>query len=769
MSGYKFGPFDLDVEGGELRKHGTRLRIQKQPFQVLVTLVERAGTVVSREDLRKAVWAGDTFVDFEHGLNAAVNKVRQALGDSSEHANYIETIPGQGYRFVAPAEKHPAKKNTEQPRAKSNISKLWKTTFPAVAAVLVLVTAGYFYFHRSRGLTDKDTIVLADFINTTGDSVFDGALRQGLAVQLDQSPFLRLVSDERIQQTLRLMGRSPDVQLTAELAREVCERTSSAAVLEGSIASLGTQYVLWLRAKTCRTGEILDQEQVQAARKEDVLNALSEIARKFRTRVGESRITVEQYDTPLAAATTPSLEALKAFSESWKVLSLKGEMGSIPLLRRAIEIDPRFAMAHAQLGREQADIGESALSAESSTEAYRLRDRVSDREKFYISASYQMQVTGNLEEARQTCELWAQTYPREVNDAMNPHGFLAGIIYPPLAKYDKAIEEAKKLIEIDPDFVIGYIVLAYNYQYVGQLREAENALDRAAKRNLERADSLVLRFDIAFLKDDMAEMERTAGLARGKSGAEDWLSYLEGSALAYSGHLQEAKQKSQHAVALALQSGQRERAALWETGPALWEAFFGKASDARRSALAALELSKGRDVEYGGAFALALARDSMHSQDLADDLEKRFPEDTAVKSSYMSALRALLALDHGNESKATELLQLALPTELGAPPSSFLGFFGSLYPIYVRGQAYLAAHRGSDAAVEFQKILDHRGVVVSDPIGALAHLQLGRAFALSGDKTKAKKAYQDFLLLWKDADPDIPILTLAKAEYAKLR
>ncbi len=648
--------------------------------------------------------------------------------------------------------------------ATTDIAKRWKVIVPA-AAVLAFFVAGYFYFHRAPKLTDKDTIVLADFINTTGDPVFDGTLRQGLAVQLEQSPFLSLVSEQRIQRALRLMGQPADVRLTPELAKEVCERTTSAAVLEGSIVSLGSQYVLGLRGKNCRTGDVLAEEQAQAARKEDVLNALSQIASKFRTRVGESLTTVEKYDTPLAEATTPSLEALKAYSAAWKVFSSTGQATALPLFKRAIEIDPKFAMAHALLGRAYYDIGESDLSAESATKAYQLRDRASDREKFFITASYDLTVTGNLEKAQQTCEAWAQTYPRE----MPPHGFLSGVIYPVSGKYEKAVEEGKKVIELDPDFAMGYNVLAGSYVALLRLGEAANTLQRASDRKLEIPDFLVDRYDIAFLKGDHAGMEREVARSQGKSGEEDLISDLEAFGLAYSGHLQQARRKSQRAVDLAQQAAQRERAALFETGAALREAFFGNAPEARQSAMAALDLSKDREVEYGAAFALALAGDSSRSQTLASDLEKRFGEDTSVRFSYVPALRAFLALNHGEPAKAIELLQIAVPYELGAPQSSFFGFFGALYPVYVRGEAYLAAHQSAQAAAEFQRILDHRGIVFSDPIGALAHLQLGRAFALSGDKAKAKTAYQDFLTLWKDADPDIPILKQAKAEYAKLQ
>jgi eukaryotic-like serine/threonine-protein kinase len=639
----------------------------------------------------------------------------------------------------------------------------WKMIVPA-AALLALAVAGYLYFQRVPTLTEKDTIVLADFTNTTGDSVFDGTLRQGLAIQLEQSPFLSLVSDERIQKALGLMGRQADARLTPELARDICERTASAAVLEGSIANLGSQYVLGLRAKNCRTGDILDEEQAQAARKEDVLDALSQIAGKFRTRVGESLGTVEKHDTPLEEATTPSLEALKAYSTAWKVGSSTGMAAAVPLFKRAVEIDPKFAMAHANLGLAYSSIGESALSAASISRAYQLRDRASDREKFFITASYEVQVTGNLEKAQQTSESWAQTYPRE----MNAHGFLAGMIYPVFGQYEKGVEASRKVVELDPDFALGYFQLAFSYTYLDRLAEAGSALQRASERKLEIPEFLAQRYSIAFLKDDKAGMEREAALGRRTSGAEDWMSDQEALVLAHSGHLKQARQMSQRAVDLAQQAGKRESAALYETGAALSEAFFGNAASARQRAMAALAFSRARDVEYGVAFALALSGDSAGSQTLADDLERRFPEDTVVRSNYLPALRGLLALNHGEPAKAIELLQIAVPYELGIPPSSFIAVFGALYPIYVRGEAHLAAHQGVEAAAEFQKILDHRGIVVSDPVGALARLQLARAFAMSGDPTRAKTSYRDFLTLWNDADPDIPILRQAKAEYAEL-
>ncbi len=511
-------------------------------------------------------------------------------------------------------------------------------------------------------------------------------------------------------------------------------------------------------------GEVLDEEQAQAVRKEDVLNALTQIASKFRTRVGESLTTLEKHDTPLAEATTPSLEALRAYSAALKAhYSSSGPSRALLLYKRAIEIDPEFAMAYAHLGHVYGEIGESDLSAESTRKAYELQDRASDLEKFFIALSYDFRVSGNLERGQLTCEAWAQAYPRD----SGPSGFLS-VIYQVFGKYTRALEEAKRTVALDPDFAIGHSNLAYSYQNLDRLAEAEAALQRASARKLELPDFLLERYDIAFLKRDKAGMEREVALAQGKSGEEDLLFDKQAFVLAYSGRLKQARTMSRRASDLAQQGGQQESAALYETAAALREALFGNAAAAKRSATTALELSKDREVEYGAAFALAITGESSQSLSLADDLEKRFGEDTSVRFNYVPALRALLALNHNEPSKAIEFLQIAIPYELGQPRSSIHGFFGALYPVYVRGLSDLAAQQSAEAAAEFQKILDHRGIVASDPMGALAHLQLGRAFALSGDKTKAKTAYQDFLNLWKDADPDLPILKLAKAEYGKL-
>ena len=638
-----------------------------------------------------------------------------------------------------------------------------RTTAAGLAA-LAIAAAGYLWIRRAPKLTDKDTIVLADFANRTGDPVFDGTLRQGLSVQLEQSPFLSLISDQRIEQTLRLMQEPADAPLTPQIAREVCERTASAAVVEGSIASLGTQYVLGLRAQNCRTGEILDDEQATAGRKEDVLRALSQIASRFRTRAGESLATVERHSAPLVEVTTPSLEALKAFTVGEQARATAGPDAALAAYQRALEIDPKFAMAYEQMGQVYGEIGESDLSAENVTKAYEVRDRASDREKFFLAFSYDFRVTGDLERARQTCQLWAETYPRDVH----PPAFLS-TIYEVTGQWERSVEAAERAIEIDATFAFGWDNVSFGYENLDRLADAERALERAAQRKIDVIpDFPVIRYNIAFLRDDQAGMAQEVMRSHGDAGAEDAIADNEAFALAYFGRLQQARKMSQRAVEIAQQAGKKESAALYETAAALREALYGNGQAAVRSAQAALELSKDREVEYGAALALTLAGDPTAAT-LTNDLEKRFGQDTSVRFAYLPELRALQALADGAPAKAIDILEIASPYELGTPRSTIHGYFGALYPVYVRGLAYLAAHQGAKAAAEFQKILGHRGIVVSDPIGALAHLQLGRAFSMSGNRAKAGAAYQDFLTLWKDAETDIPILQKAKAEYVRIQ
>jgi len=650
-----------------------------------------------------------------------------------------------------------------QRRVAADNAKRWRAVVGAGVAVLACVSAGYFYLHRTPKLTDKDTIVVADFTNTTGDVVFDGTLRQGLEVQLGQSPFLSLVSDQRIQKALRLMGQPADKRLTPEIAREICERTGGAAVLEGSIANLGSQYVLTLRAKNCRTGDVIDEEQGQAARKEDVLNTLGQIANILRTRVGESLATVKEHSAPLAEATTSSLEALKAYSMGRRVLNSTGPAAALPFYKRAVEIDPNFASAHAWLGRFYGNVGEVNLGLQSTRRAWELREHASDQERFFLDFSYYRLITGEVVKAQQTCEQWARTYPRDAQ----PHAFLCGISSI-LGRFERTEEESKKAIALDPERPFVYAHLAASYLYRNRFAEAERALERASQLKLEITDLLVLGYTIAFLKGDQAAMERLAALGQRKPGSEDWMAEVEATALAYSGHLQKSREKSRQAASFARQAGKTYRAAQLERTARLRELWFGNQHVDRSTRSISADQLKGRDEKYVTALTAELAGDSARAQVLTQELERQLPLDTLVRFGYLPVLHALEESRRGQPDKALVTLQAASAYELGWQGSNSDGCVGSLYPIYVRGEIYLRAHQGSAAATEFQKVLDHPGLVGVDPIGALARLQLGRAFAMAGDAAKAKRAYEDFLTLWKDADVDVPILIKAKSEYAKL-
>ena len=602
----------------------------------------------------------------------------------------------------------------------------------AAAGVVFFILSGvttWSLLHRDSSLrpklTDKDTIVLADFENKTGDPVFDDTLRQGLSVELQQSPFLSLIPDRQVQQTLALMSQPKDARLTPEIALEICERTGSAAVLDGSITTLGNHYVLSLRAKTCDIGNILDQEQAQAARREDVLNTVSQIAREFRTRVGESLATVEKHSAPLWEAKTSSLEALKAFTTGHKLRFSAGPAATIPFYRRAVEIDPQFAKAWANLSIEYSNIGESVLSAESTTKARQLRDRASDRERFFIDFLYDRQVTGNMEKAYQTLELWLQTYPRG-DEPPSPRDLLGGLSAQGTGRFERAIEISQKFIAAHPDVVLGYGNLASIYFFLDRFSDAESILQRASEHKLEIPRNWVMRYNIALLTGDTEQMDRVVALAKGKYGAEHIMAHAEALAQARSGRLQVARRSSSTAVTLVSQEGNYESAAIYRAARAEWEALYGNATEAKRNAMAALALSKGRDVEYAAGLGLALSGDSSQSQGLAEDLEKRFPEDTFVKFTYVPVLRAFAALRRGKSGDTVELLEIARQYELAPNGLNFnLGGLHSPRLAYVRGEAFTAEHRYTEAVAEFQKILHHRGIVGADPIGALAHLQLG--------------------------------------------
>jgi serine/threonine protein kinase/Tfp pilus assembly protein PilF len=638
----------------------------------------------------------------------------------------------------------------------------WNLLVPLAALVVAALVAALFFYTRNPhlALTEKDTIVLADFTNSTSDPVFEDTLKQALAVQLEQSPFLNILSDRKLAATLRLMGRAPDQPVTGETAREVCQRVSSKAMLAGSIARLGTQYVIGLNAINCNTGDALVKEQAVAQSKEDVLKALGKASTDMRAKLGESLASVQKFATPIEEATTSSLEALKAYSECRKTWLQKGDAAALPFAKRAIALDPDFALAYVRAAVSYTNLGQASLASENARKAYELRDRVSEREKYNIGAFYYSVVTGEVEKANQAYELWSQSYPRD----FVPHGNL-GNNYMWLGQWEKALSEAQQVARLEPNSVVNAFNRIASSVALNRLEEAKATIQQATAGGI---DGYLLHLGIyysAFLHNDHASMQQQLSWAAGRSGEEDWLLSAQADTEAYHGRLAKAREFSRRAVESALRADAKETAALWQVEAALREAEFGNPAGAGQSALAALALIPGRDVKTLTALTLARAGDSAQAQELAENLNKDFPLHTIVQGYWLPSIRAAVALKANNSAKALELLQPAAPYELG---QSLPFPVGMMYPVYLRGQAYLLAHQGKEAATEFQKIIEHPGIVLDFPIGALAHLGLARAYALQSDTAHARAAYQDFFTLWKDADSAIPVLREAKAEYGKL-
>jgi len=771
---YEFGKFRCDPREHLLLREGKPVSVSPKSFEILVALIQNNGRLLTKDELMQQVWP-DSFVE-EANLTVNISALRKVLGETPGGQRYIETVPKRGYRFVAPVTEHqndgkpsppmqPSGVEQEEPLlpvAPASTSRArflrWWLAATGVLLIAVLVSAVLVSRHPAR-LTDKDTLVLADFANPTGDPVFDGALRQGLSSQLEQSPFLNLLSDERIAQTLSLMSQPKDSRLTHELAREVCQRTASAAVLDGTIAQVGTQYLLTLKAINCSNGESLGSAEAQAADKNHVLDALGKVASQIRNKLGESLASVQRYDAPAESVTTPSLAALKAYSLGYQAMIVKSDWpAAIPLFQRAISLDPNFAMAYARIGTCYSNLYDTVHAAESVRRAYELRERASEREKLYIASHYELFVTGNLEAARKVYELSAQTYPRDV-----PLNNL-GLIYSELGDFDKALAAFEKVLRVSAGTGNRYANLVSGYLQVNRLDEAKAAAREAYAHSIDSPEIHLNLYWVDFLQHDAAGMERETAGMMGKPGYEDQMLNHESDTALYFGQLAKARVLTRRAIESAQRGDEKEAAALYQAQGAVREALVGNMEQAKQQAHAALVLSKARDVEALSAIALGMAGDSAQAMRLANNLAKRFPEDTIVQFNYLPAIHAAALLRVSDGPKATEA-QAAPPYELGGNLQT-LTFV--LYPVYLRGEAYLAARQGTAAAAEFQKILDHPGVVRSEPIGALAHLGLGRASVLSGDQGKAKGAYQDFLTLWKDADPDIPILKEAKAEYSKL-
>jgi serine/threonine protein kinase/Flp pilus assembly protein TadD len=660
------------------------------------------------------------------------------------------------------------KRDTDSARLRATIGRTpsrfagrWKILASAAIAVMALAAGAYLHFHRAPRLSEEDTLVLADFANTTGDPVFDDTLKQAISVQLAQSPFLNILSPARTRATLRLMAKPLDTRLTPDVASDLCQRAGGKAYISGSVSNLGSQYVIGLDAVNCRSGDFLAQEQVTADSKEHILRALDQAAIKLRERLGESLSTVEQFAVPLDQATTPSLEALKALSVGVKTLQEKGSAAGIPFFKRAVELDPDFAAAYEALGISYSNLREPGLSIENLQKSFDLRERVSEREKYRISGSYYLLATGELEKAIQVYEQWAQTYPRN----SEPFGNL-GVAYTYLGQYEKAITASTEDLRLNPGSAAAFTNLVGLYPAVNQIHEAELAYQQAIAHKVDNPFLHGNRYGVAFLAGDAAEMQRQVAAATGKPG-EDLLLSFESDTEAFHGRLARARGLSQLAIDSANGNDSRETAAAWQMDAALREAEFNNASRARRGIASALAEAPTRDVSVLAALAFSRIGDVDRAARMAQSLADRFPLNTAINRYWLPVVHASIDIRLKKPAKALEDLQTTAQYELGTPLPQFeVG--GSLYPVYVRGETYLLLREGKEAELEFQKFLDHRGVAVNCPLGALARLQLGRAYAMQGATVRSRAAYQEFFRLWKDADPDIPVLIAAKSEYAKL-
>jgi DNA-binding winged helix-turn-helix (wHTH) protein/tetratricopeptide (TPR) repeat protein len=783
----EFGPFRMDLEERVLRRDQETIALSPKAFETLLVLVQHSERIVLKDDLMRILWP-DTFVE-ESNLSQHIFQLRKALGDKAHDPEYIVTVPGRGYRFalkVAEITEPDADlvvhsrsiqtvnvEVTESSSSNSGVAsvarfgpRFWNWILPATALVCVaLVLSGIYWrhAHQATALNDRDTMVLADFTNTTGDAVFDDTLKQALAVDLGQSPFLKILSEDKVRQTLREMTRSPSERLTRDLAREVCQRTGSKAYLAGSIAALGTQYVIGLEALNCASGEVLARQQVTAAGKEEIIPALGQAASRLRSEVGESLSSVQKFDVPLSQATTNSLEALKAYTLGAKAQREKGDFEAIAFQKRAIELDPNFALAYDNLGICYSNLNQPSLAADYLKKAFDLRERVTESEKFHITALYYDIATGELEKANRTDELSEQVYPQDRESYTD----LASN-YMILGQYEKAATETREELRLDPNDAIGYGNLSQIYLALNRFDEARTTTEETLGRKLDHTALHLNLYALAFFQGNTAVMKQQEDWAIGKPGAEHWMLSLESDTEAWFGRVGKARELSRHAVESARRSDEKEPAALWQANAAIREALFGNADAARQNAATAVALAPGsRDTEAQAALAYALAGDAAHAQTLADDLAKRFPKHTVVQSVWLPTIHAQIETSHKNPARSIELLRVTAPYELGMLNASAPN--SCLYPVYVRAEAYLTAQQGPAAVAEFQKILGHGGLLWNSATGVLAHLGLARSYVLQGDTMKARAAYQDFLILWKDADPDVPILIAAKSEFKKLK
>ena len=764
-----FGSFEVDFGEHKLTKGGIRIRLQEQPFRILALLLERPGQLVTREEIRLQVWGQDLFVDFDAALNTAVGKLRAALNDSADNPRFLETVPRHGYRFVTPVAWSP---ELEEPvPARQNLRKRLYLWFAAAVIVAGAAIGGFWHFRQpAPKITPQDAIVLADFVNNTGDATFDDALKTALRLSLEQSPFFKVLSDSAIAGTLQQMTRPTGTQLTPDVTRELCQRAGSKAYLVGSIGTLGSRYVLGLKAVNCQNGDTLAEEQSFAASKDKVLDALGAAASKLRRELGESLTSVQKFDVPLALATTPSLEALKAYSLGVKAYTEKGPLDSLPYLERGVQLDPDFAICHRVLGVVYTALGQTDRANEYYTKAFQLQDHVSEWEKLAIAGDYYLFVTGELDKATDAYEQWIELYPR----GDGPVSTL-GIVYALEGQYEKASDITIRSLRLAPSYA-DYGDLALYTLASQRFDETRRVIDEAQGKKIDGYPFRVVLYAIAFLQTNSTAMAEQQTWFAGRPEEHIGLA-LASDTEAYRGHLGVSRDLTQRAVASAIRADSKENGAVWLANAALRTAAFGNAPAARHTAAKALNLAPtSQGIEAEAALAFAMAGDALRAKSLAQDLDRRFPLDTQMQSLWLPAIRTQLAIHGKDKAYIVNDPQSVSPIEFGE--MRFTANPTCLYPTYIRGNAYLAAGRGKEAAVEFQKIIDHSGVVWNCWTGALARLGVARANALlaataqgadaDAARARALSAYNEFLTLWKDADSNIPLLRQAKAEYRKL-
>jgi eukaryotic-like serine/threonine-protein kinase len=689
-----------------------------------------------------AAGSGSSVAAEEHGAQTSVAAQPVSASGSSKSAAASSSAMSAVQTGMTPAKKS------------------LKVLVPVVLVVLATLVAGGLYWrsHPSATLTEKDSVLLADFVNTTGDGVFDGTLKQALAVELEESPYLNIFPESRIHEALRFMGRSPEERVTSAVAREICLREGVKAMLTGSISSLGSHYVVTLEAVNAQSGDSLAREQAEAESKEQVLKSLDRAASSLRGKLGESIGSVQKFATPLEAATTSSLDALQAFSLGQAEHQRFDDPAAIPHLKRAIELDPNFAMALATLGVASNNEGDSRGAVGYIQRAFDLRDRASEREKFYISSHYYDTGRRQLEKGVEIYEQWKETYPR---DAV-PRDNLA-LANQLMGQHEKAVANASEALRLDPKDRYAYQNLASAYQFLGRYDEAKAIAEQAISQKVEPWTIHLMLYSLAFIRGDEATMRREVERAQAQPQAPVVL-LLQGQSECAQGRIKKAAESYARAVSQAKIHNYMEFAANVMAAEATCDSELGFLKEARQAMAAGLALSDGKDSRSSAAYVFARQGDSARSQKLVDELKKEWPFDTLLNQVWLPLAQATNDIQRNQPAEAIARLESAAPYEFGGPPN------GAIYwPIYIRGEAFLKERDGMKAAAEYQKILDHRGIDPTSPLYSLARLGVGRAYALQGDTPKARAAYQDFFALWKDADPDVPVLKAAKAEYEKLK